>query len=88
MPQQYRVEAHLSFPEQVMNMSLKKDFKSKEKNAEKLSLSTNILILIKRVIFQEEETLITVQFEYAPGDHGFGLKSLRGIPFGTLLTGA
>ena len=34
-----------------------------------------------------EITLITVQFEYAPGDHGFGLKSRLGIPRGTLLTG-
>ena len=32
-------------------------------------------------------TLMTVQFEYAPGDHGFGLKSLLGIPLGTSLTG-
>jgi len=31
--------------------------------------------------------LITVQFEYAPADHGFGLKSRLGIPLGTLLTG-
>ena len=32
-------------------------------------------------------TLITVQFEYAPEDHGFGLKSRLGIPLGTLLPG-
>lgn len=30
---------------------------------------------------------MTVQFEYAPADHGFGLKSRRGIPCGTSLTG-
>lgn len=32
-------------------------------------------------------TLTMVQFEYAPGDHGFGLKSRLGIPLGTLFTG-
>lgn len=42
----------------------------------------NILQKIARIT-----TLITVQFEYAPGDHGFGLKSRLGIPLGTSLTG-
>jgi len=30
---------------------------------------------------------MTVQFECAPTDHGFGLKSRLGIPLGTSLTG-
>ena len=31
--------------------------------------------------------LTTVQFSYAPGDQGFGLKRRLGMPFGTLEDG-
>jgi hypothetical protein len=37
--------------------------------------------------FSEAHALRTVQFSYAPGDHGFGLKRRLGIPFGTLPAG-
>jgi hypothetical protein len=46
-------------------------------------LFAKILITTKLL----KRALMTVQFSYAPGDHGFGLKSRRGIPFGTLLDG-
>jgi hypothetical protein len=71
-----RQQEHLAYP-------VRFNCKSSIQSSIQTEYKKNLVVITKLV----KHTLITVQFPYAPGDHGFGLKRRRGIPVGTLPDG-
>lgn len=84
MLQQYIMGGRLTFPAKQHQQKFLVQFRERKNHIGFTSKICVLFVIGKTYI---RFTLITVQFEYASGDQGFGLNSRLGIPLGTSLAG-